>query len=196
MFNYLSLLLFPLIIDGSLAVEQALSDENLCLVSQLIIKNTKNESDVHPYPEFYFSNMQSVTPNFPEKNLYRNCSNIYEVEGNEKDSLKELLKSNGKKNCVFGVCPLVHENIALSWNIVDWNFSADAICKLGKHLRTHSQPASESKVKVNVIVFGGKRKKHPSVFITIIFNVLIITRFDNRWNWCNRSMLHVLIHVM
>ena len=187
-----------------MASEHVPTDNNLCLVSQLIVKDSKNESQVHPYPEFYASSLS----NFTENNFHHNCSNIFEVEGQERDSLKGLLKSprdiKGKKICVFGLCPLVHDNVASSWNIVDWNFSADAICKLGKHLRIDPRYDSFelSKVAVNVIVFGGKLTKLISTFscltnyITHKISLVLYNRFDDRRSRSYRSMLFIRIYVV
>ena len=48
------------------------------------------------------------------------------------------------------MCPLVAENMASTWKILDWNFSADAICLLNQYSVNKNTPS-----KVNVFVFGG-----------------------------------------
>ena len=154
---YCLLYLFPFLTEVILSF----TDNNLCLVSQLIVEISKNESHVHPYPEFYFPRLQSTSQTFPTGYSHHQCNGVFEGQDNAnlrkwmQKSLKPHETIISKSNCVFGVCPLVHENMVSTWNIVDWNFSADAICDLGKHFTTHSDPPSESKVKVNVIVFGG-----------------------------------------
>ena len=141
-------------------------NDNLCMVSGLI-RSTKQSvaSDVHPYPEFY-SKFYNISSTFPKAYLQQPCNSSGDymlserMEHKFKDKflenwVKKLWKRHGNRTavsqCIFNICPLVSENLASTWKVIQWNFSADALCAIGK-LRIDE---SQSDLKVRVIVFGG-----------------------------------------
>ena len=144
-------------------------DNDFCLVSSQINKSVKDnkpiKSDVHPYPEFYFSKIYNISKTYlptiyPQQNC--NANGLYMLSGHRdygfSDSsleswITQLWERHGDQKaiskCVFNMCPLVQENIASAWKVIHWNFSADALCKL------RDSEVKESQSKVQVLLFGG-----------------------------------------
>ena len=142
-------------------------DDNFCPVSSLITQNvTTYKSDAHPYPEFYFPQIYDIKLTLPTSYPQQNCNSngLYMLSGHREvgfsdtsleNWIVELWKRHGNQTamskCVFNMCPLVSENVASAWRVIQWNFSADAICHLGETNNMKSQ----SNTKVQVLLFGG-----------------------------------------
>ena len=139
-------------------------DQTFCEVSRLIT----NASNVHPYPEFYVTDVYDVASKFPTLYEQQKCYNGDDkmmLSGHREGKFDDIVletwmtkfwNRHQKKEfsyCVFDTCPLVTKNIASAWKIINWNFSADALCMLGQSLNKQNMNQSNSKVKV--IVLGG-----------------------------------------
>ena len=159
-FLFLLLLGIPTIGDG------ALSDGG-CLVSSLI--DTKN-ADVWSYPEFYFPIYnENTSTSFVDASSVYNCSStsknlllsshqrifIFDDQPVMKGWIEQLYIRHNHQDtfCVNGICPLDRKNTLASWDMLDWNFSADALCQLGESLKT--SPTRLEKLKVKIIGLGG-----------------------------------------
>ena len=141
-------------------------NQDLCLVSRLIT----NTSNVYSYPEFYFPNIYDIKSELPLTYPQQKCDNGYgAIMLNKHREFKfsdipletwvtQLWDRHGKTQntrCVFDMCPLVSKNIASAWKIINWNFSADSLCKLGQSLQYTVSSETRPNLNVKVIVFGG-----------------------------------------
>lgn len=77
----------------------------------------------------------------------------YDIAINEWKNKLTNYNSQSQGICVYDVCPLLPQNMNSIWNVVKWNFSADALCSL----KSSNKKINNKTVKslINVIVFGG-----------------------------------------
>ena len=141
-------------------------DSSLCLVSKQIIRHfPSNTSSVQPYPEFYFPNIYNISytlPNiYPQQKCFGGHGRKREYKFDDlvlEAWITQLWKRHPQSestSCVYGMCPLVPENMASVWKVINWNFSADSLCMLKETFQNKKQSDISSNANVKVIVFGG-----------------------------------------
>ena len=168
--RYITYLIFTNLLTTIYSLARSLyNDDNLCKVSRLI-----PTSDVYPYPEYYFPefyNNSFGTDIVSKKNNYHECENSNILLGKPprfedihlEKWKKQLLHKykNNPKRCVSNACPLTSDNFHSAWKLIDWNFSADALCQLNNNDNNNGDTAakvlknSNKKHHINIIVFGG-----------------------------------------